>query len=121
MTIRADGQMGTGPRLRLGTWHTLDFAWDLSAGGCRVRVDGHPALMLKQRNVTGNGVSYLHLRSRAQAIDPAGFLIESVSVDIDRPVAPERTDEEKRMLLDRYLPSYYLAPPERQPSSLDVE
>jgi hypothetical protein len=112
--IQADGQLGTGPQLTPGQWYTLDFAWDLSASRCEVKVDGQPALTLKQLNVTGNGISYLHLRSKAEAIDPAGFLVESVSVDIDQPAAPELTAEQKRALLGRYLPSYYEAPPERQ-------
>lgn len=112
--VRADGQIGPGPRLNPGKWYTVDFAWNLAARRCDVRVKGHPAVTLKQLNPTGNGISYLHLSSKAQALDPAGFLVESVSVDIHQAVAPELTAEHKRTLLERYVPSYYEAPPARQ-------
>ncbi len=81
---------------------------------CTVSVDGAKAMVLKQLNATGNGVSYLHLRSKATAVDNAGFYVESVSADIDDPVAPALTDEQKRSLLDGYLPSYYTPPAERK-------
>jgi hypothetical protein len=54
------------------------------------------------------------LRSKAGAIDKAGYLVESVSVDIEDPVAPPRTARQKQSLLRRYLPAYYVPPPDRK-------
>ena len=114
VAIAPDDQLGEGPKLAIGKWHTLRFAWDLARRSCVIALDGKRALALEQLNLTGNGISYLHVRSKAEAIDRAGFLVESVSVDIDDPVAPARTPEQTQALLDRYLPSYYTAPPERK-------
>jgi hypothetical protein len=58
-TIRPDGKLGDGPKLSLGKWHTLAFAWDLGRRNCAVFVDGQKVLTLNQRNATGNGVSPL--------------------------------------------------------------
>ncbi len=113
-TIKSDGQIANGPKLSLGQWHTLVFSWDLRAQSCSVTVDGAKTLVLKQMNTTGNGISYLHLRSKATSVDNVGFYVESVSADIQDPVAPELTDEQKRALLDGYLPSYYTPPAERK-------
>jgi hypothetical protein len=77
-------------------------------------LDGKQALTLDQLNQTGNGICYLHLRSKATEPDSAGFVVESVSVDIDAPVAPALSHEQKRALLDSYVPSYYTPPPERR-------
>jgi hypothetical protein len=112
--IEPDGKLGDGPTLSLDKWHTLAFAWDLRAQNCTVSVDGAKALTLDQPGATGNGISYLHLRSNADKLDPAGFYVESVSVDVDDPVAPALTDEQKRALLDSYIPSYYTPPPGRR-------
>lgn len=112
--IRPDGKLGNGPKLSLGEWHTLVFAWDLKAQSCTVSVAGAKALTLSPINATGNGVSYLHLRSKATAVDAAGFYVESVSVDVADPVAPALTKQQKQILLDSYLPSYYTPPPERK-------
>ena len=108
-----DGTLGSGPKLGLDTWHSLEFAWNLADKACCVSVNGQPALVLEQRNLTANGISYLHLRSKAERIDNLGFLVESVSVDIDDPVAPVLTSEQQQEFLDGYIPSYYTPPPER--------
>ena len=111
--IMPDGQLGDGPRLAVDAWHTLTFAWDLAAGRCAVSIDGKQALALRQRNATGNGLCYLHLRSKATDVDTAGFLVDSVAVDIADCVAPPLTDSQKRELLDRYIPATYTPPPHR--------
>jgi len=113
-TIGPDGKLGDGPKLSLGKWHSLTFAWDLRTRNCIVSVDGRKTRTLKQLNTTGNGISYLHLRSKATQVDAAGFYVESASVDVGDPVAPPLTDEQKRALLDGYIPSYYTPPPERK-------
>ncbi len=112
--IGPDGKLGDGPELVLDKWHTLEFAWNLGSHDCTLSANGRKAVILRQLNATGNGLSYLHLRSKAAEVDAAGFYIESVSVDIDDPVAPPLTDEQKRALLDGYIPSYYTSPPERK-------
>jgi len=47
-----------------------------------VRIDGQRTTTLRLNAPTLSGVSYLHLRSCASSLDPAGFLIESVNVEI---------------------------------------
>jgi len=111
--IAPDGKLGTGPKLALGQWHELQFSWALGKKACRVSLGGETSLVLDQRNLTGNGISYLHLRSKSRTIDEAGFLVESVSVDIEDSIAPPLTGEQQRDFLERYIPSYYTAPPER--------
>ena len=113
-TIGPHGELGDSAKLGLDKWHTLAFAWDLKTRKCTVSVDGRKALTLEQLNATGNGLSYLHLRSTATELDAAGFYVESVSVDVDDPVAPALTDKQKRALLDSYIPSYYTPPPKRK-------
>ena len=114
VAVGPDGNLGDGPRLSLDQWHTLVLAWDLRSRSCTASVDGAELLTLRQLNVTGNGVCYLHLRSKATEVDAAGLYVESASVDIDDPVAPPLTDEQKRALLDSYVPSYYTPPPDRK-------
>ncbi len=113
MPIASDGMLGTGPKLSMDQWHTLEFAWALGEKGCRVSLDGEPPFPLDQQNLTGNGISYLHLRSKATTVDEAGFLVESVSVDTADPVAPPLSGEQQQGFLEQYIPSYYTPPPER--------
>ncbi|MBN2295008.1 MAG: exo-alpha-sialidase [Pirellulales bacterium] len=112
--IKPNGQIGNGSKIGLGEWHTLEFAWNLKMQNCIVSLDGAKVLTLKQLNPTGNGISYLHLRSLATELDTAGFYVESVSVDIEDPVAPRLSDQQKRDLLDSYIPSYYTPPAKRK-------
>jgi hypothetical protein len=114
IAVKPDSKIQDGPKLSLDQWHTFALAWDLRARICTVSVDGAQLLKLEQLNTTGNGVCYLHLRSKATDVDAAGFYVESVSVDLDDPVAPALTDEQKRALLDSYIPSYYTPPPDRK-------
>ena len=113
LRIDGEGQIIGGPKLSTEAWHTLSMTWDLAKGMCVVTVDGARPFEVKQLNLTGNGVSNLHLRSTADAIDEAGFLIERVRADTDDPIAPKRTPEQNQALLDRYFPSYYDVPAER--------
>ncbi len=116
VAVKPDGQIGNGPKLVLDRWHTLVFAWDLKTRNCDVTLDGKKALVLEQLKPTGNGISYLHLRSLATKLDKAGFYIESVSTDIQNPVAPELSDRQKQDFLDTYIPSYYTPPANRKGS-----
>lgn len=96
LPIAADGRLGhDGPLLSVGQWHTLQLAWNIHDRQCRVINDGAQALLLDQQNETLNGVSYLRLRSMATTPDTAGYLVESVAVDIDDNTAPAVTEEQQ--------------------------
>ena len=114
ITVESDGQIDGGSKLALDRWHTLTFAWNLKKERCSLSVDGTAAATLPQRNATSNGISYLHLRSKATEIDRAGFYVESVAAEVDDPVAPPLSDRQKKELLDSYIPSYYTPPTERK-------
>ena len=95
LPISDKGQLGHGPNISSGKWHTIDFIWDLRSKACVVNADGEYALILSQRNETLNGLSYLRLRSMASEIDTAGYYVESVVVDIDDNIAPPVSKKEK--------------------------
>ena len=88
LPISAEGRLASGPKISIGKWHTLDLVWELEAGTCKVYREGKELLRLPQQHETLNGLSYLRLRSKAPVIDNAGYLVESVVVDIDDNVAP---------------------------------
>jgi len=103
LTIDSAGQLGCGGRLQSQTWHTAELHWDLEAGLCQVKVDGNPAGELKQAHPTGNGISYLRLRSTATQIDTVGFLVDRVRADIADPIAPPRTPGQNREAERHYI------------------
>ena len=82
LPIDAHGHLGRNERLTFDQWHTLEFVWDVDTQRCRVQIDGKRATSLRFMAAPLNGLSYLHLRSQATEIDPAGFLIESVQIVI---------------------------------------
>lgn len=110
----SESESENGPKVTLDQWHTFTFVWNLKKQRCILSVDGKEAITLKQRAPTGNGISCLHLRSKATKIDPSGFYVESVAADVDDPVAPPLSDRQKKALLDSYIPSYYTPPAERK-------
>ena len=95
LPLPPDGRIGDRV-LAMGEWHTIELAWDLGAASCQVRVNAAPTPALALANPTGNGICYLRLRSTAQEVDPVGFLVDSVSVEIEDPTAPPRTVEQNR-------------------------
>ena len=97
LPISNKGQLGQGPNISIGHWHTLDFIWDIGNKSCKVINDGKPALILTQNNETLNGLSYLRLRSKASVIDTAGYYIESVVVDIEDNIAPQVSEEDTKI------------------------
>jgi hypothetical protein len=103
ISIGSDGRIDGGPALSLGTWHWLGLKWDLDGGRCEVSADGHAIATLSPAHPTANGLSYLRLRSAADAVDAAGFLVDSVRVDIDDPIAPPRTPEQNRAFEAEYI------------------
>jgi hypothetical protein len=110
MPIKRNGQLGAGPRLEPGRWYEVRLDWDLSKRRCNVLIDNDQAVALKQHKATGNGICYLRLRSTAEKVDPAGYLVDSVSVDLTDPVAPARTHEENMFIFNNYRPAFYNVP-----------
>ncbi len=102
LPIGDNGALANGPKLQKGRWCSLTLAWDLSKRTCDVSIDGRSVVQLKLNFETPNGVSYLRLRSMAASPDPAGFLIESVNVIVDDPVAPPRTAAQNRAMSEKY-------------------
>ncbi len=90
------------------TWHDVTLKWNLADSECQVLVDGAQVDVLPMKNRTLNGVSYVRFRSAAQALDTAGFLVDSVQVSIDDPYAPainqqDQVEQESRYV-DRVVP-----------------
>jgi hypothetical protein len=69
--------------LRPGDWHTVDLVWDLGGQTCTAKIDGEPTADLALRFPAPDGLSYVRLRSTAAEVDPAGFGVESVRVQIE--------------------------------------
>ncbi|MBI5775600.1 MAG: exo-alpha-sialidase [Verrucomicrobia bacterium] len=72
---------GSAP-LEAGRWHEVELAWDTAKSTCAVRVNGKLAQTIKAAHPAPDGLSYLRLRSTASAVDTAGFLVESVKVEV---------------------------------------
>lgn len=81
-SISPDGELTGGEQLETERWYTVELAWDLETEQCRVLIDGEPAAELQQSGAPCAGISYLLLRSTADTVDPAGFLVERVSVEV---------------------------------------
>ena len=90
LPIGGDGRVGTDLVLEKERWYQIELAWQVEQrppvdrwpGTCTVSVDGRKVLTLPQVNRAQAGVGYLRLQSTADHVDPAGFLIERVSADI---------------------------------------
>lgn len=70
------------PAVAAGVWREWGVTWRADGGG-EVAIDGVVAASLKARRDFPNGLSYLRLRSTAAEIDPAGFTVAAVSVEIE--------------------------------------
>lgn len=84
-------------------WHELTLQWDLSKRRCVLLVDGRPAGELPLAHETLNGISYVRFLSTARELDPAGFMVGSVSVEIADAFAPAQSPAELRRHERRYL------------------
>lgn len=104
-TIDSHGRLGEGATLELGKWHTLKFRWDLDTGKCSL-ADGDVDVELEQQHPTNNGVCYLGLRSKAQVIDTAGFLVDYVRAEVTSPATPPRSQEECQALEQHFLATW---------------
>jgi hypothetical protein len=82
LPIAPDGGLPGAARLEAGRWYNLELAWDLPSGRCRVLVDGREAAVLAPLGDHDAGISYLRLRSTAESLDPAGFLVQRVQVEV---------------------------------------
>ena len=94
--------MENGQTISIGKWHNLRFSWDIVNKNCDVILNGKHIYTIPLKNETLNGISYLRLRSTSPTIDIAGYLIESVNVDIDDNVAPKVREEEKKFAEIKY-------------------
>lgn len=74
-------ELGRDGAVKPGSWHEIQLAWQV--GRCRVSLDGKPLTTLDARSAAPDGLSYLRLRSTAAAVDPVGFLVESVQVEVE--------------------------------------
>jgi len=84
LVIGPDGELPGGKRLQPNRWHDLQLDWDCDRRECRVSIDGQRAVMLPLTRLTAAGVNYLRLRSTAERVDNAGFLITDVIADVSR-------------------------------------
>ena len=100
--ITAEGRIGNAT-LPPDEWANLQFDWDLQNQTCSLTVNNQPAAALPLRHQTLNGLSYLRLRSAAQAIDSAGFLLDSVRVSVTDPSAPVCTSSDLHAHEQRYI------------------
>ncbi len=82
LRIDAHGKIGLDAALEPGRWHDLTVAWKAGEAEAAVSLDGRRAGTLKSQRRIEMGINYLRLRSAADPTDEAGFLIESVRVNI---------------------------------------
>lgn len=82
--IGPDGRLPQGAKLDSNRWHDLQFAWDMAKRECRV-FQGNRQIASLPLQRSSEGPCYLRLRSVANEVDPAGFLIDSVEVDVSPP------------------------------------
>ena len=87
LPINADGHIvGTKVYLKPEKWYSLILRWNIPNGELVVFIDDKKAGTLENVRSTHLGISYLLLRSTADKIDRAGFLVESVQAAIAEPV-----------------------------------
>ena len=100
--VGADHTLGTAT-LAPDQWYDITFRWNLTAGECEVLVDDRQAETISVLNPTLNGISYVRFRSRALDLDPAGFLVDRVAVNMQESHAPEVTVKEQSEHEQRYV------------------
>jgi hypothetical protein len=75
-------QLGAGGvKLVPGTWQWLRLDWDGDRRRCLVFLGGRRAAVLPLLRASP-GACYLRLRAAAESIDPEGFLVEKVEVEV---------------------------------------
>ncbi|MFA6287234.1 MAG: sialidase family protein [Opitutaceae bacterium] len=79
LKLDAEGRINGHPALRPDQWHRVSVSWDLAqTPPARFQVDDGDETPLTQGTGTLNGISYLHLQSAAETVDPHGLLLEWV-------------------------------------------
>ena len=94
--IKKNGQVGDSQMyLEPGEWYKLILSWNISKGNCVVIFNDEEICSVSMNRNTHLGISYLLLRSTAQKIDPAGFLVESVQANTGeaKTIPPESPPE----------------------------
>lgn len=81
-----NGKIGKESVIQPEKWVELTFTWDdLQTGPCKLIIDGKPSPFNIPINLKSfNGVSYVHFQSVADKEDKKGYLIESVSAEVNR-------------------------------------
>jgi hypothetical protein len=79
--INADGRYLNGESLTPNQWHTLELVWNAKQQSCQVVLDGELSGSLPVVRSSPN-TCYLRLRSTAKNPDDAGFLVDSVEVEV---------------------------------------
>lgn len=102
LSISNSGQLENGQSISIGQWHNLRFSWDIANKNCDVILNGKKVYTIPLKNGTLNGLSYLRLRSTSPTKDTAGYLVESVAVDIGDNIAPEVSDDQKKTVEAQY-------------------
>ena len=82
LPIDAQGKLLNHGPLVASEWHDLEFRWDINKRECDVYIDDMKALSLPMLNPAKHGISYVRIRSSAEAPD-AGLLLESVSMRLE--------------------------------------
>ncbi len=100
--VGADRRLGT-VTFEPDQWYDVVFRWNLSAGECEVRVNDRHAETIPVLNQTLNGISYVRFRSTARHVDPAGFMVDRVGVNMQDIHAPEATVDDQREQERRYV------------------
>jgi hypothetical protein len=96
LPIHADGHIGgTKVHLKPEQWYSLVLQWNVPKDEILIFIDDKKAGKLRKIRSTHLGISYLLLRSTAEKIDRAGFLVESVHASVEEPiiVQPEEKPE----------------------------
>lgn len=81
LAVGRDGRIGD-TELIPGQWHSLDIDFDTEAERAFLRVDSQDGGFVRMANKTADGVSYLRIRSTADAADPTGILIDRVEAKL---------------------------------------
>jgi hypothetical protein len=80
--IGVDGRLPGGAALRTDQWNSLELIWHAKKQSCDVVLDGKISGSLPVVRSSPN-ICYLRLRSTAERTDEAGFLVESVEVEVE--------------------------------------
>ncbi len=81
--VSEGGMLSSGGSLEAGKWYTLVLKWNLDEGSCKVTAEGNCLGSIDKQHESLSGLSYLRLRCSSEDVDPAGFFVERVSVNVE--------------------------------------